>query len=227
MDKKLDILWSGHDFKERNYYLPSDPHIIRMTYGEAELLQEYVQKSQEGILEIGRFFGGSTYFLVESAPKNIMVTSIDIKDRIKIYNNVNEVKHSVKEMRETYAGSKYKSVVKGLKQAQSDGKLSLINKDSSKMKLGDEKKYDVIFIDGDHSYECVMNDLKLVFRPSTKYIVLHDYFEQGYNFHGKTKNSSFIPKKYGVKTAVDHFIEKGRCKKLEQEETMIVLEYLG
>ena len=34
MDKKLDILWSGDDFKERNYYLPSDPHIIRMTYGE-------------------------------------------------------------------------------------------------------------------------------------------------------------------------------------------------
>ena len=26
---------------------------------------------------------------------------------------------------------------------------------------------------------------------------------------------------------VDHFIEKGRCKKLKQEETMIVLEYLG
>ena len=69
MDKKLDILWSGDDFKERNYYLPSDPHIIRMTYGEAELLQEYVKKSQEGILEIGRFFGGSTYFLVESHQK--------------------------------------------------------------------------------------------------------------------------------------------------------------
>ena len=29
------------------------------------------------------------------------------------------------------------------------------------------------------------------------------------------------------KVAVDHFIEKGRCKKLKQEETMIVLEYLG
>ena len=72
-----------------------------------------------------------------------------------------------------------------------------------------------------------MNDLKLVFRSSTKYFVLHDYFEQGYNFHGNTKNSSFIPKKYGVKTAVDHFIEKGWCKKLKQEETMIVLEYLG
>ena len=42
-------------------------------------------------------------------PKNIMVTSIDIEDRIKIYNSVNEVKHSVYEMRETYAGSKYKS----------------------------------------------------------------------------------------------------------------------
>ena len=95
MDKKLDILWSGDDFKERNYYLPSDPHIIRMTYGEAELLQEYVQKSQEGILEIGRNFGGYTYLHDESAQKNIMVTSIDIKDRIKIYNNVNEVKGRV------------------------------------------------------------------------------------------------------------------------------------
>ena len=33
------------------------------------------------------------------------------------------------------------------KKAQSDGKLSLINKDSSKIRLGDDKKYDVIFLD--------------------------------------------------------------------------------
>jgi hypothetical protein len=35
MNKELDFLWSGKHFKTRDWYNPNDPHIIRMTYGEA------------------------------------------------------------------------------------------------------------------------------------------------------------------------------------------------
>ena len=48
MDKKLDILWSGDDFKERNYYLPSDPHIIRMTYGEESYYKNMLRSHKKG-----------------------------------------------------------------------------------------------------------------------------------------------------------------------------------
>jgi hypothetical protein len=77
--KELNFLWSGEDFKTKDYYLPTDPHIIRMTYGEAKLLDKYCKKAKKGILEIGRFFGGSTYFIVNSSPEDVPVLSVDKK----------------------------------------------------------------------------------------------------------------------------------------------------
>ena len=91
MNKELDFLWSGKHFKTRDWYNPNDPHIIRMTYGEAKLLNKYCKKAKKGILEIGRFFGGSTYFIVASSPKNIPVLSVDIINHIKIYKNESDV----------------------------------------------------------------------------------------------------------------------------------------
>ena len=107
--KELNFLWSGEDFKTKDYYLPTDPHIIRMTYGEAKLLGKYCQKAKKGILEIGRFFGGSTYFIVNSSPENIPVLSVDKKNHIKIYSSPKEVPH--RRLKNTYASKDYNKVV--------------------------------------------------------------------------------------------------------------------
>jgi|TARA_B100000315_G_scaffold20391_1_gene18016 hypothetical protein len=214
--KDLDFLWSGEDFKIKDYYLPTDSYIIRMTYGEAQLLNKYCKKATKGILEIGRFFGGSTYFIVASSPENIPVLSVDLKNHIKIYEDEKEVPHRYKELKKAYTSDEYKKVVNYLNEAQQDKKLTLLNVDSKKLELKED--YDVVFIDGDHTYDGVKNDVEKVLRPSTKYIVLHDYFEI-------TKDGSY--KKYGVKKYVDELISRNICKKIEQTHTMIVLENIG
>ena len=226
--KDLDFLWSGEDFKIKDYYLPTDPHIIRMTYGEAQLLNKYCKKATKGILEIGRFFGGSTYLLVFSAPNGIKVTSVDKENYIKLYDNQKSVPHKLRDIREAYISDEYKKVVNYLNEAQQDKKLTLLNVDSKKLELKED--YDVVFIDGDHTYGGVKNDVEKVLRPSTKYIVLHDYFEpknadaSGY-FTRKFKKGRDIT--YGVKKYVDELISKNICKKIEQTHIMIVLEYIG
>ena len=218
--KDLDFLWSGEDFKIKDYYLPTDSHIIRMTYGEAQLLNKYCKKATKGILEIGRFFGGSTYFIVASSPENIPVLSVDLKNHIKIYEDEKEVPHRYKELKKAYTSDEYKKVVNYLNEAQQDKKLTLLNVDSKKLELKED--YDVVFIDGDHTYDGVKNDVEKVLRPSTKYIVLHNYFEPKKRKFKKGRDIT-----YGVKKYVDELISRNICKKIEQTHTMIVLENIG
>ena len=210
--KELNFLWSGKDFKTKDYYLPTDPHIIRMTYGEAKLLGKYCQKAKKGILEIGRFFGGSTYFIVNSSPKDIPVLSVDKKNHIKIYSSPKEVPH--RRLKSTYASKDYNKVVNYLNNVQKSKKLTLLNIDSKNLKLKDP--YDVVFIDGDHSYKGVKNDVEKVLTtcPTTEYIILHDYFEpEGGKF-----------KTYGVKKYVDEIVNKGICEIVDLTHIMVVLK---
>ena len=225
--ENLNFLWSGKDFKTKNYYLPTDPHIIRMTYGEAQLLSKYCQKAKKGILEIGRFFGGSTYFIVNSSPENIPVLSVDIKNHIKIYSTPKDVPHTIGALKKTYASEDYNKVVDYINEAQKNKKLTLLNIDSKNLKLKDE--YDVVFIDGDHSYEGVQNDVEKVLIPSTKYIILHDYFQPDVSVWPYTiPEEELNPKKtiYGVKKYVDEIVKKGICKIIEQTHIMVVLKYI-
>jgi len=209
--KELNFLWSGEDFKTKDYYLPTDPHIIRMTYGEAKLLGKYCQKAKKGILEIGRFFGGSTYFIVNSSPEDIPVLSVDKKNHIKIYSSPKEVPH--RRLKNTYASKDYNKVVNYLNNVQKSKKLTLLNIDSKNLKLKDP--YDVIFIDGDHSYEGVKNDVEKVLTPTTEYIILHDYFQPKDKY-----------KKYGVKKYVDEIVNKGICEIVDLTHIMVVLKYV-
>ena len=211
MIESLEFLWSGEDFKTKDYYLPTDTHIIRMTYGEAKLLYKYCQAAEKGIIEIGRYFGGSTYFAVVASKDSIPVLSVDIRNNIKIYNSKEEMKGIPMEevMKDVYLSEDYKKVVKHLIAAQNNQKLTLLNVDSKDMKL--TKEYDVAWIDGDHSYKGVKNDVEKSINPSLKYLVFHDYEE---------------PTTPGVTKYVNELISKGICKKLEQTHTMIALEYL-
>ena len=235
IQKELDFLWSGKDFKIRDYYMPDDPHIIRMTYGEAQLLGKYCKRATKGILEIGRFFGGSTYFIVASSPENIPVLSVDLKNHIKIYKNKKDVPQSNKcqTLKKAYTSNRYKKVVNYINEVQKDKKLTLLNIDSKDLDLKED--YDVVFIDGDHSYGGVKNDVEKVLRPSTKYIILHDHFEQpsppGFQLNFgpdlSQKMWSWWMEKYGVRKYVNELISGNICKKIEKTHTMIVLEYVG
>jgi len=142
---------------KKPYGLPATSEIaldfIRLDPWEAEYLFILAQRARLGVVETGRFYGGST-FLMACANDHAPIHSIDIApqddarlagffDKFDIGRNVN-----------------------------------LIVGDSRKTRYPEIKTFDLLFIDGDHSYEGCTDDLENWFpllEPGG-HLVLHDSY---------------------------------------------------
>lgn len=142
---------------KRPHALPDTSKIplefIRLDPWEAEYLFIIAQRAHEGIVETGRFFGGST-FVMACANPDVPIHSIDIRpknderlrrilDRHKIGSNIN-----------------------------------LLVGDSTKREYPGIGKFDVLFVDGDHSYEGCMKDIQTWYPLLSPggHVVLHDSY---------------------------------------------------
>lgn len=141
----------------RPYDLPPvrglPPEYIRLDPWEVEYLFSVAQRATRGILEIGRRHGGSTFVLACANPR-APIHSIDIEprddDRLRrLYQQ-----HGVGE------------------------NVTLLVGDSQNRRFPQVSAFDVLFIDGDHSYEGCTRDLENWFpRLATGgHVVLHDCF---------------------------------------------------
>jgi hypothetical protein len=101
---------------------------------EGEYLFHVVRRARVGILEIGRFKGGSTFLMANAASK-VPIYSIDCAPQ-----NDERLQQIFKE------------TGKGLK-------VNLIVGDSQRGHFPSVGPYDVLFIDGDHSYNGVTADI--------------------------------------------------------------------
>ena len=126
--------------------------LLLLEFDEAALLFRLVRSQQAAqILEIGRYYGGSAFLFAVASDHNSMVTSIDI------------------------APQNDELLQIALKKSGLAHKVQLLVGDSS----GSEAKvdfYDLIFVDGDHSYEGVLKDYEH-WRKAVKpggYLVFHN-----------------------------------------------------
>ena len=156
---------------------------IRMKSIEAAILHNFCSNAKIGIVEIGRKFGGSTYVI--SKCSTVPVYSVDTG------------KFDTHE----------KSIINKCIEEFGD-RLHLINCKSSKAII--PQNYDVLFIDGDHTYNGVMRDIKTHWEKLTGVCIFHDYI----TCHGVTK-------------AVDYILSENIAKKVDlyiENQNIIVVE---
>ena len=125
------------DIPMSKHKLPKN--FIRMCPWEAEYVFRVAQLAKHNVVEIGRMMGGSTMLLAGATPHKIK--SIDIANTPGAKKKMNKLRSYIKDF--------------GI------DNIDLYIADSQKTPLADGRfKYDVVFIDGDHSYEGVLADMQ-------------------------------------------------------------------
>ncbi len=145
------------DANKRPYNIPKTSALprgyIRLCPWEAEYLYILAYKAKLGIVETGRFHGGSTFLLASANPK-VPIHSIDIAPK------------SDELLRQYFSDNSVGTNV------------DLIVGDSQNVKYPQIGEIDLLFIDGDHSYEGCTKDLQNFYPNVVKggHVVLHDSY---------------------------------------------------
>lgn len=130
-----------------------------MTKVELEFLYQESSK-YESVVEIGSYKGRSTHALLSGLAKKI--TCIDPWDVDSEVENI-------------FSGEKeYQTFLKNVAPFQCNGRLRVIRGHSQEV-AADIEPVDMVFIDGDHSYESVRRDIDLYLPKAKKMICGHDY----------------------------------------------------
>lgn len=126
---------------------------IRLDPWEAEYLFSVASRARSGIVETGRRYGGSC-FLLSCANSVVPIHSIDIAPADD--NRLNKIFVD-------------KSV---------GANVNLIVGDSQKTKYPAIKAFDLLFVDGDHSYQGCLDDLENFYGELAPggHVILHDCF---------------------------------------------------
>ncbi len=112
------------------------PEFIRLDPWEMEYLFTVARRARRGIVEIGRFNGGSLFTIACAAAADVPITSIDIAPKDDAL------------------------LAELLRMHRPDANIALIVGDSHAPDYSQVGQADLLFIDGDHSYRGCLGDIE-------------------------------------------------------------------
>jgi len=141
---------------------------------EAWIMSVIAQKSKK-IFEFGTCSGKTTYLLSENSPDDCEIYTITLKKEQTESVSYISGDNSIAKRNALDESIYEKFFFTGKK---SEKKIKVIFQDSKKLDISDFKnKFDLIFIDGGHTYSCVKNDTEKSFEmiKNNGLIFWHDY----------------------------------------------------
>jgi len=172
----------------------NDRGIIRMNFDESECLWRSIKATEGKILEIGRFFGGSTVLIVAAAGPDRKVFSADI---VSGHSPIAQEYFDNKEFSKS---------------------LEIVTGDSANIDTGE---LGLLFIDGDHTYEGVSRDITLHW-PNLKVgglCVFHDAVP-----NDGLKHANQINHCPGVTQACKELVDAGKGEEVDTAGSVLVLK---
>ena len=158
------------------FFVPSDWNVVGMTSDYEGWILSVLSKKSYNIFEFGTCSGKTTYLFALNSPREAKIFSITLPPQ-NLSSQVKEQKDNSVAFRNAILESKYEKFMFSL-DPELKNKIKVIFQDSKNLDIGKyENLFDLIFIDGGHSYSCVKNDTEKALKMIKKngFIFWHDY----------------------------------------------------
>ena len=181
------------------FCIPESFNVVGMTSDYEAWILSVLSKKCKNIFEFGTCSGKTTLLFAMNSPDDAKIESITLDENLARNLATNQIDNKVAK-RNIVNESKYKKFM--FSDTEYENKINIIFKDSSLLDVSSkQKKYDLIFIDGGHTYTCIKNDTEksLEMIKENGLILWHD-FSIGKTSHKDVfKYLNEISKKYPIK----------------------------
>jgi len=174
VDEKLKS--PNEDMIIKTFFVPSSWNVVGMTSDYEAWILSVLSKKSKNIFEFGTCSGKTTLLFSLNSPEDAKIYTItldpnDIENQIKVVGDDNiAIRNAISESKYDNFMFSNKSILKN--------KIQVILQDSKELNIDNFKNYfDLIFIDGGHSYSCIKNDTEKSMEMIKKngFIFWHDY----------------------------------------------------
>ena len=174
IDKKLKA--PSQNMLINTFFVPASWNVVGMTSDYEAWILSVISKKSQSIFEFGTCSGKTTFLFALNSPEDARVVTITL-DPGKADEKILVTGDNVSAKKNALSESIYNNFMFSLNSKLKE-KIDVIFQDSKKLNIDKYKNsFDLIFIDGGHTYSCIKNDTEKAMQMIKKngFIFWHDY----------------------------------------------------